>query len=620
MRVVATAGHVDHGKSALVLALTGTDPDRFPEEKQRGLTIDLGFAFTTLGMGGPGTAGIDGEIVGFVDVPGHIRFIKNMLAGVGAVEVAMLVVAANEGWMPQTDEHARILELLGVEHGIVVVSKADLVDAETLELAQLELEDRLRDRPLGRWPVVATDALSGRGIDAVRETLAAVLASAPLAADRGRPRLWVDRSFAARGAGTIVTGTLGGGSFAVDDDVVVEPGARHARVRAIESHHERLARVGPGARVAVNLAGIEHSEVGRGDAVVLAGQWEQVAVFDAALTMVPGAAPLRRGVLQAHVGSGVYPAHVRPLDDGRFARVRFTGIRLPLAPGDRLVLRSSARRTTVAGVTVLDLTPTRRAVDAPARLALPLADRIMAAQPWTRADDVVAIAGTDHTGAAAMLEDLVERGRAQVVGGWTVATETLAALRERAAALTATYHDAHPIEHGIDLAGLASTLGLDAPRLRAALATDDALVVERDAVRLRTHGSGVADDPTARRFVDALDAAPFTPPSPAELGVSPEVVRALARDGAIVSLDGFYFSAAALDEARRRVSAAVNEHGSLKLSDIRDLLGSTRKFVVPIAARLDSDGITRRRGDDRIAGPRAADYSSGPKTSPDSGR
>ena len=606
MRVVATAGHVDHGKSTLVLALTGTDPDRFPEEKERGLTIDLGFAFTTLGAGA-----VDGEVVGFVDVPGHIRFIKNMLAGVGAVEVAMLVVAANEGWMPQTDEHARILELLGVEHGLVVLSKADLVDAETLEIAQLELDDRLTDRPLGRWPVVVADALSGRGIDAVRETLASVLAAAPVAADRGRPRLWVDRSFAARGAGTIVTGTLGGGSLAVDDDVMIEPGARRCRVRGLESHHERLERVGPGTRVAVNLTGVEHSDVARGDAVVLADQWAPVAVFDAELTMVPGEAPLRRGVLQAHVGAGVYPARVRPLGDGRFARVRLVGAPLPLAPGDRLVLRSSARRTTVAGAVVLDVTPTRRAVDAPARLALPLGERILAASPWTRADDIIGTAGTDRAGASALLDDLVARGRAQVVGGWTVSTETLTALHEQVVRLAAAHHERHPISHGVELAGLASRLDLDPPRLRAALEADPRLVVERDTVRLRSHGSAVADDPAARRFLDALQASPFSPPSPAEVDVGPDVVRALLRDGAIVSLDGFYFSAGALDDARARVGAAVLARGTLRLSDIRDLLGSTRKYVVPIMARLDADGVTRRRGDDRIAGPSAETYASG---------
>jgi selenocysteine-specific elongation factor len=602
MRVVATAGHVDHGKSSLVLALTGTDPDRFPEEKARGLTIDLGFAFTTLD---------GGEVVGFVDVPGHIRFIKNMLAGVGAVEVAMLVVAANEGWMPQTEEHARILDLLGVEHGLVVLSKADLVDAETLELAHLELADRLAERPLARWPVVAADALSGRGIENVRETLGQVLAAAPMAEDRGRPRLWVDRSFAARGAGTIVTGTLGGGALAIDDDVLIEPGGRRARVRGIESHHEKLDRVGPGARVAVNLAGVEHAQVNRGDAIVLAHQWESVAAFDAALSMVPGEEALRRGVFQAHVGSGVHSARVRVLDDDRFVRVRFTGARLPLAPGDRIVLRSSARKTTVAGATVLDVLPTRRAADAPARLARPLGERVLACRPWARADDIVTIAGTSPAGAATLLDELVAQQQASVVGAWTVPTSVLADVRERAVAITAAHHEAHPVAHGVDLAALASRLGLDAPRIRAALAGDARLVIDRDAVRLATHGQAIEADPAARRFLDALAATPFSPPTPAELDVAPETVRALAREGAIVSVEGIYFSQAAVDEARARIGRAVIERGSLKLADIRDLLGSSRKYVVPIVARLDADGITRRRGDDRVAGPRASDYSSG---------
>jgi selenocysteine-specific elongation factor len=316
-------------------------------------------------------------------------------------------------------------------------------------------------------------------------------------------------------------------------------------------------------------------------------------------------------VLQAHAGSGVHAVRVRPLDDARFVRLRFVDARLPIAPGDRLVLRSSAKRSTVAGATVLDIEPTRRAADAPSRLALPLGRRVLAARPWTRADDIVATAGLDRTGAAALLDDLVAQGAAQVVGPWTVASGTIAALREQAVAITTAYHEAHPIEHGIDLAGLAARLGVDGPRLRAALVDDPALVVERDTVKLATHGSGVGDDPAARRFMDALEAAPFAPPSPAELAVAPEVVRALVRDGTIVALDGIYFATAAVDEARTLVSTAVLARGALKLSDIRDLLGSTRKFVVPIAARLDADGITRRRGDDRIAGPKAADYSSG---------
>jgi selenocysteine-specific elongation factor len=601
VRVVATAGHVDHGKSTLVLALTGTDPDRFPEEKARGLTIDLGFAFTAIG---------DDE-VGFVDVPGHIRFIKNMLAGVGAVEVAMLVVAANEGWKPQTEEHARILELLGVRHGLVVLTKADLVDADELELAELELGDRLEGGALADWPVVVVDAVSGRGVDDVRAALARVLATAPAAADRGRPRLWIDRAFAARGAGTVVTGTLGGGSLAVDDEVVVEPSGRRARVRGIESHHERLTRVAPGARVAVNLAGVEHGEVRRGDALVLPGQWWPVVVLDAELTMVPGEDELARRVMQAHVGSGVYTASVRVLDDPRFVRVRLLGTHLPLAPGDRLVLRSSARRTTVAGATVLDVAPTRRAADAPARLVRPLGERVLSARPWSRADEVAALAGLDLDRTRALLEAAVDDGHASVVGVWTVANDARDALVVRAVDIVEQHRREHPVARGIDLAVLASRVDLDLPRLRALLDTDDRLRVERDSVQLASTDADATLAPDAQRFLDALVAAPFAPPAPAELGVGSDVVRVLVKDGAIVALDGIYFAADAIEEARRRVSRALLERTTLKLADIRDLLDSSRKFVVPIATRLDTEGITRRRGDDRIAGPRAADYSSG---------
>ena len=295
MRTVATAGHVDHGKSSLVIALTGTDPDRFPEEKARGLTIDLGFAFCTLASG---------TEVGFVDVPGHVRFIKNMLAGVGAVDLALVVVAATEGWMPQSEEHLRVLELLGVTRGLVVITKADLVDEETLDIAQLEIEDRLADSPLRGAPIVRCDSISGRGIDDVRAALDELLAGAPPPADTGCARLWVDRVFAAKGAGTVVTGTLTRGPLSVDEDVEVGSAPRRARVRTIETAGRRVTTVAPGARVALNLVGVDHDEIRRGDAVVTVGGWTRARVADVALEWVPGAKRRKRGRLQAYVGSG----------------------------------------------------------------------------------------------------------------------------------------------------------------------------------------------------------------------------------------------------------------------------------------------------------------------------
>jgi selenocysteine-specific elongation factor len=594
VRTVATAGHVDHGKSSLVLALTGTDPDRFPEEKARGLTIDLGFAFTQLPSG---------EEVGFVDVPGHVRFIKNMLAGVGAVDVVMLVVAANEGWMPQSEEHLRIVELLGVRHGLVCLTKADLVDDDTLELARLELDDRLMGSALADAPVAVCDALSGRGVDAVRSGLDAVLAAAPPAVDRGRPRLWVDRVFAARGAGTVVTGTLTGGALNVDDDVDVGSAARPARIRAIETAHRKLETAAPGTRVALNLAGVERRAVHRGDAVVRPGQWRMTDVVDVALEPLTGNELGTRARLQCYVGSGEHAARLRMLDrERRYGRVRLAGT-VPLAPGDRLVLRDAGRGDTVGGAEVLEIAPVGRARDAPARLGLPLGPRLIAAHPWLPVDALGPWAGVGAAEAGALADDLTGSGVAVRVGEWLVDSDALATVRVAAAGRVRAHHERAPLEPGIELPALASALGVDAERLRAALDGADELVVERGFVRDTGHRVQVGESPEARKLLDALEAAPFAPPEPASVGAEPGLVRALARQGQVVEVDGIVFATSALDEGRRRVQSALRDRGTVTVADVRDLLGSTRKFVLPILNRLDAEGVTRRRGDDRIPGP-----------------
>lgn len=583
VRVVATAGHVDHGKSSLVLALTGTDPDRFPEEKRRGLTIDLGFAFCALPSG---------TEVGFVDVPGHVRFIKNMLAGVGAVQVAILVVAANEGWMPQSEEHLRILDRLGVAHGLTVLTKADLVGAETLELAALDLEDRLAGTTFAGAPLVACDSRSGRGIDAVRDALDAVLTAAPPAVDLGRPRLWVDRVFAAKGSGTVVTGTLTGGAFAVDDDV--RAGHERARVRGIESRGRPLEVASPGARIALNLAGIEHRALARGDAVVRPDDWLDVMVVDAAVTPLPGELPKRRGQLQAYVGAGEHRVWLRALDeDARYARIRFD-VPLPLAPGDRLVLRDPGRGSTVAGAEVLELAPRGRAKDAPAHLARSLAERELASG-WVPLAGLGPRTGLPEPVAVALLEAAGGIRR----GSWLVEPTALAGLRSETHALVREHHRAHPHAPGLDAAAVANGLHVPVDRLHTALDDDDELVVERGLVREATHLGRPSDSDEARVLLATLEAALFAPTAPDDLALA----RALVREGAVVELDGVYFSTNALDRARELVLEALRERASLTVADVRDVLGSTRKYVLPIVNRLDAEGVTRRRGDDRVPGP-----------------
>ena len=330
---ISTAGHVDHGKSTLVEALTGVDPDRFAEEKARGLTIDLGFGSVLLPSG---------RRVSVIDVPGHERFIRNMLAGVGAVDACLFVVAANEGWMPQSEEHLRILELLGVSHGLIALTKVGSCDPDIAELARLEVEERIADTFLAAAPMVETDVVAGLGVDDLRAALDHLLDRTPAAVDQRRPRLWIDRVFAARGAGTVATGTLGGGQIRADDELELWPRGISVRVRALQTHHSPRTKVGPGNRVAVNLSGVGHQEIARGDVLVRAGQWHLTGCFDASLTVLRTLdhEVSRRGAHAVYVGACELPARMRilghhALSPGETGSVRLHLPRPPAAAAGR---------------------------------------------------------------------------------------------------------------------------------------------------------------------------------------------------------------------------------------------------------------------------------------------
>ncbi len=568
MHVVATAGHVDHGKSTLVLALTGTDPDRWAEEKARGLTIDLGFAHVRLPSG---------REVSFVDVPGHVRFIRNMLAGVGTVDACLFVVAATEGWKPQSEEHLRILQLLGVRHGLVALTKVGLVDGETREFARLELAEQVEGTFLEGAEVVEVDALAGEGVEELRDALDRLLEATPAAADRGRPRLWVDRVFAAKGSGTVVTGTLAGGALRVDDELVVEPGGRRVRVRGLQSLQQSRPQVEPGSRVAVNLSGVAHDELARGAAVVRPGQWRPTRTFDASLHVLESLdhAVSRRGAYQAYLGSGEHPVRLRVLGEEAVAPGKVGAVRLhlpvavPLLPGDRFVLRESGRDETVGGGEVLDVAPVLPASRArPSRSV----DRVVAERGWVRADD---------------LERLTGERRQPTVGSWVVAP---AALEAAVAELREAIEGSGPL--GLDRAALGE-------RQRAVLPLLAGVVVEGGRVR----PGAVADPLAGHPYVAALEAAPFSPPEPA--GVDRAELAELVRRGLVVEQDGCYFAPSAVESAARRVAEllAASPEG-VTVAQVRDALGATRKHTLPLLAQLDGTGVTRRRGDVRIAGPR----------------
>jgi selenocysteine-specific elongation factor len=527
--VVATAGHVDHGKSTLVRALTGIDPDRWAAEKARGLTIDLGFAWCALPTAGD---------VGFVDVPGHERFIANMLAGVGAVDAALFVVAATEGWKPQSEEHLRILELLGLTRGVVALTMAAAVSGERLDLARLEVDERLAGTFLAGAEVVAVDAPAGVGLDDVVGALDRVLASAPARVDDDRPRLWVDRAFAIRGAGTVVTGTLTGGVLAVGDTLEVTPAGAPARVRALQSHERSVDRVDPGRRVAVNITGVGHDDVGRGDALVRPGQWVGATVFDCSVQTLAGLdhEVSRRGAFHAHIGTGDHAVRMRLLQRDTLAPGRVGPARvylprpLPVTPGDRFVLRESGRGETIGGGEILDVEPVL-----PASKARPdrSVDRVIAERGWVDADELYRLTG------------------------------------ERRAP-----HHGHMV---------------GSPDAVAALPVPEPATPDQD----------LADHP----YVRALQHAPFAPPPPD--GVDRRALRDLVHRGLVVERDGCYFAATAVDDAIAMIAKLLDASpDGVTVAQVRDALGTTRKHALPLLSHLDATGVTRRRGDLRVAGPR----------------
>ncbi len=568
MHVISTAGHVDHGKSTLVHTLTGIDPDRWAEEKARGLTIDLGFASCKLPSG---------RSIAIIDVPGHVRFIKNMLAGVGAIDACIFVVAATEGWKPQSEEHLRILELLGVQHGVIALTKVGIADDDLRELARIDVEEHVAGTFLEDAELIEIDCIESIGVDEFRSALDRLIDSTPAAADVGRPRLWIDRAFAAKGAGTVVTGTLTGGRLRVDDEIVLWPEGRPVRVRGLQSHHESRTKIGPGNRVAVNLAGVSHEDVERGHVLVAPNQWHVTRRVDAELRVLDSLSHVvsRRGAYVAYIGSEEQPVKLRILGPNSIAPGNVGQVRMhlrdavPLLPGDRFVLRESGRAETVGGGEVLDVEPI-----VPASRARPdrSVDRVIAERRWIE---------------PARLHLLTGERRTATVGKWVVDPDvlerTLADLRTR-----------------IEAAG---PLGLDVASLdeheRAALALLGEIAVESGRARPRGQADPLADHP----YVAALEASLLAPPDP--VGVDRAELRELVKSGRVVEVDGVFFAPSAFDRAAQLCAQLLLEHpDGFTVADFRDAAHNSRKHALPILNRLDATGVSRRRGDYRIAGPR----------------
>jgi selenocysteine-specific elongation factor len=607
--IVGTAGHIDHGKSALVAALSGRPMDRLAEERRRGITIDLNFAPLAL----PG-----GAIAGMVDVPGHEDFVRTMVAGASGIDLALLVVAADEGIMPQTLEHLAVIEHLGIAAGIPVVTKADLVEAEWLDLVLLEVAERLAGSSVLFEPPVATSVRDGRGLDELKARLAARAATLEPRPGIDLFRLPVDRSFSLAGVGTVVTGTAWSGRLRLGDAVTLLPSGRAGRVRSIESYGRTLEQSEPGARTALGLAGLAREDAHRGTWLVAAeARWPSAAVLDVELALQPDAPRpiVSRSRVRVHLGTAEVMARVQPrgpIAPGSHGLARLVLERQVVARGgDRFVVRSYSPVTTIGGGRVLDPEPPRRRAAWPAALGgLSPADRLPAL--LERRPAGIATAGlpvllglppAEAAGVARARNDI------RLVGDRWVREATLRELGARALASLKTYHRTHPSDRGMPLETLRH--GLRAPAALVERALADAAAAGR--IRL-ADGMAAQSGYTPRveggdaeidRVVRILEEAELTPPSLAELERRTgrrdiaAILRLAAQSGRVEAVERERYYARPALERFTATLADIGRGSLIAPAEIRDRLGISRKFMIPLLEWADAKGITERVGDQR---------------------
>ncbi len=617
--VVGTAGHVDHGKSALVRALTGTDPDRLAQEKQRGLTIELGFAWRPLPSG---------RVLSLVDVPGHEDFIRNMLAGAGGIDACLLVVAADEGPMPQTREHLAILDLMGIGCGVVVLSKADLVDEEWLALVEEELREMLAGTRLAELPILAVSAQEGRGLDALVEQLDASLAGLPEPVDRGRPRLAVDRAFSLSGFGTVVTGTLRDGSLRPGESLTILPEGIEARVRGLQSHGQVVERALPGTRTAVNLSGVDAEAIPRGSVLLRPGDYRPTTLIDLELRAL-GSAPMALGhdlAVHAFHGAAEVPGHLRILGQREIAAGSRGMAQLRLdrpmvvAAGDRLVLRLPSPSITLGGGRVLDPHPPGRR----RRFAEPVLQRMQAlatGDPVERAWQMLSErepcpaealhppeTGLEAEDLAAALDRLAEAGRIVRLEQAWITDRGWARLRRRAEIVLQRYHQRYPLRIGAPLEELRERLRLSPEAFGAAVATAEGegwLVREGERVRRPDHEVrfGQQQQQAIEALLARFRADPYKTPSvkEAKAALGEGLLEALIARGDLVQVseevvfdrEGYAaLESGAIEQARRE--------GQVTVADLRDRFDTSRKYALALLEHLDRIHLTRRVGDLRV--------------------
>jgi selenocysteine-specific elongation factor len=646
--ILATAGHVDHGKSSLVKALTGIDPDRLPEEKARGITIDLGFAHLDL------ETSVNGEKrqfhLGLVDVPGHEDFVKNMVAGVGSIDLALIVVAADDGWMPQTEEHLQILTYLGLTRAVVALTKIDLANDE--QGAIRTVREKLDGSPFADAPIVPTSVTTGRGLDDLKRALIDVLLPTPPPADIGKPRLAVDRVFTLRGIGTVVTGTLTGGELRRGQTAVIQPSGKSTKIRTVQSHNEQVEFSVPGTRTALNLSDLQAgTDVQRGDVISVAGLGTATDTWDVLLEKSARAEfqgegkstparPLKNGSLaRLHIGSANIPVHVQLLEakalapgERALAQIRSDAPVFAFV-GDHFILRDWSEQATQAGGTILAIDAQRRHCRTDQYRAL-LQSRAKALTPGSSgipagnsSDPLVFVATQLARDQVVKSESLLVQSRfsksdtdravrqlatenkAVLVDGLIADARWWTALRKTAEDAIDTVHRTHPEHPGLQLNDLRALLQdqLPWPELFEVLVRNlTGFTQEGVAIRRATHRPGLPPHLQAagQKLRQTLAAKPLDPPSRKELAPDPtsqQALRFLLQTGEAIALsDDIVLSADALKTAIALTTNFLRQHGPAAAGELRQALGTSRRVVIPLLEHLDKQAITRREGDKRV--------------------
>ena len=614
MFVLGTAGHIDHGKSTLVHALTGIDPDRLKEEKERGMTIDLGFAWLKLPSG---------REVGIVDVPGHERFVKNMLAGVGGIDLALLIIAANEGAMPQTKEHLAIIDLLEIKRGVVAITKEDLVDAEWLSLVKMEVEELLKPTTLAQAPIVAVSSVTKEGLPELISTIDNLLSTTEPRKDLSRPRLPIDRVFTIAGSGTIVTGTLTDGSLTVGDEVEIVPAGLKSRLRGLQTHKARINAAQPGSRVAANLVGVTVSQLQRGDVLTRPGWLVPTTLLSVKLRLLAYLHhPLKHNVtVSFFTGSTETLAKMRLLEGEELKPGETTWAQLlldkPVAVvnGDHFIIRSTT--DTLGGGKIVEAHAKRVR-----RLRPAVIQSLKAREEGTTDEAILALLETKQplkqtalmaqsnlpaSEVNSVIDELVQQKKIIRLGeGKTSLLMTASGwerLKQQATATVQDYHKKFPLRSGMPKVELSNKLkmGTHSPLFLSRLIADGALVEEGLMVWLATHKVQLtpAQQTKINAFLDSLMKNPYSPPS--DLIPEPDLLNLLIEQRKVVKAsDAVVFAASAYNEMVAKVTTQLKAKGKITLAEVRDMFQASRKYAQALLEHLDGEKITRRVGDERV--------------------